>query len=96
LFVLAGADKQNDINRHRGRVNAHRAYKSDYFPTTMLRHLLIVLPLALQCLASPFSGQTPLTGYASYPGFSLDLNERRLVQLEGKPPVWMTELEKVH
>ncbi|KAF9218621.1 Zn-dependent exopeptidase [Gyrodon lividus] len=28
-------------------------------------------------------------------GFSLDLNEKRLVQMEGKEPVWMTELEKI-
>ena len=28
-------------------------------------------------------------------GFSLDLNEERLVQMEGKDPVRMTELEKV-
>ncbi|KAH7885878.1 hypothetical protein F5I97DRAFT_1876113 [Phlebopus sp. FC_14] len=28
-------------------------------------------------------------------GFTLDLNERRLVQMEGKEPVWMTELEKI-
>lgn len=31
----------------------------------------------------------------SYPGFDLDLNAKRLVQLEGQEPVWMTELEKV-
>lgn len=28
-------------------------------------------------------------------GFSLDLNEERLVQMEGKDPIRMTELEKV-
>lgn len=28
-------------------------------------------------------------------GFSLDLNDVRLVQMEGKEPVYMTELEKV-
>ena len=27
--------------------------------------------------------------------YDLDLNSLRLVQLEGKDPVWMTELEKV-
>jgi hypothetical protein len=32
----------------------------------------------------------------SWPGIDLDLNERRLVQLENtQEPVWMTELEKV-
>jgi hypothetical protein len=33
-------------------------------------------------------GQTPLR-------YNLDLNPLRLVQLEGKDPVWMTEFEKV-
>jgi hypothetical protein len=33
--------------------------------------------------------------YANYPGYDLDLNELRLVQLEGREPVWMTEYEKV-
>lgn len=28
-------------------------------------------------------------------GYDLDLNALRLVQLEGKDPVWMTEIEKV-
>ena len=32
--------------------------------------------------------QTPLR-------YDLDLNSLRLVQLEGKDPVWMTEIEKV-
>ena len=31
----------------------------------------------------------------TYPGFNLDLNSPRLVQLEGNDPLWMTELEKV-
>jgi leucyl aminopeptidase len=31
----------------------------------------------------------------TYPGFNLDLNSLRLVQLEGKDPLWMTELEKI-
>jgi len=33
--------------------------------------------------------QTPL-------GYDLDLSSLRLVQLEGKDPVWMTEIEKIH
>ena len=43
-----------------------------------------------------FSDQIPLNGdaLASYPGFDLDLNARRLVQMDGREPVWMTELEK--
>ena len=28
-------------------------------------------------------------------GYDLDLNSLRLIQLEGKDPVWMTEIEKV-
>lgn len=28
------------------------------------------------------------------PGFSLDLNAQRLVEMQGKPPVWMSELDK--
>lgn len=31
----------------------------------------------------------------SHPGFDLDLSERRLVQLEGQDPVWISELDKV-
>ena len=35
--------------------------------------------------------------YDSYPDYSLDLNERRLVQLgPDQPPVTLTELQKVH
>jgi len=43
------------------------------------------------------NGQVDLvTQYRDYPGYSLNLDERRLVQLEpGKPAVWMTELEKI-
>lgn len=32
----------------------------------------------------------------SYPGFSLDLNELRLIQLEGSSPEWVTELDKIN
>ncbi len=31
----------------------------------------------------------------TYPGFDLDLNALRLVEMDGRAPVWMTELEKV-
>ncbi|KAH0587350.1 hypothetical protein H2248_006150 [Termitomyces sp. 'cryptogamus'] len=57
--------------------------------------------LTLTCIATatPLSdGQTPLidAGHlTSYPGFSLDLNAQRLVELEGKTPIWMSELDKV-
>ncbi|KZT26974.1 peptidase [Neolentinus lepideus HHB14362 ss-1] len=49
----------------------------------------------------PFSGretavQLPLIDNdLNYPGIELDLNERRLVQLHGQDPRWMTELEKI-
>ncbi|THG98571.1 hypothetical protein EW026_g3651 [Hermanssonia centrifuga] len=33
---------------------------------------------------------------SSYPGVSLDLNERRLVQLEGQAPAWVSELDKIN
>lgn len=66
------------------------------------------LSLASLALAIPFySPENPNGGgqvqlgklapedYANYPGYDLDLNELRLVQLEGGEPVWMTEYEKV-
>jgi len=33
---------------------------------------------------------------AQYPGFDLDLNALRLVQMEGQPAVYMSELDKVN
>lgn len=48
--------------------------------------------LAAVAAASPIFEQET---FNAEPGFSLDLNAQRLVQLEGQPPVWMTELEKV-
>lgn len=66
------------------------------------------LSLACLALAVPFySSENPnggsqvqlgkftLEDYANYPGYDLNLNELRLVQLEGRQPVWMTEYEKV-
>lgn len=41
------------------------------------------------------NGQTFDASPAARSGFSLDLAEKRLVQMEGKAPVWMTELEKI-
>ncbi|TCD71301.1 Leucine aminopeptidase 1 [Steccherinum ochraceum] len=41
--------------------------------------------------------QQPLDMHAqTYPGFDINLNELRLVQLEGQEPVWMSELEKIN
>lgn len=60
------------------------------FPILLsLVSLIAATPLAYEG-QTPFNAQTP-----TYPGFDLDLNARRLVQLEGQEPVWMTELEKV-
>ena len=42
------------------------------------------------------NNERPSFKYEDYPGFSLDLNELRLVQTSPtEPPVWMTELQKV-
>ena len=68
---------------------------------TTMRSLCALLSVAGLVLASPLlqldlyivgDGQTPLN---SYPGMNLDLNDMRLVELEGQAPKWMSELEKV-
>ena len=63
---------------------------------------LSILLLSLACLvvANPLSPsfddhQVPLGAKDGYPGFDLDLNAQRLVQMEGQAPVWMSELKKV-
>lgn len=66
-----------------------------------MKSFLALVSLVSLAVASPLSGlevtQFPLNvEEASYPGFDLDLNAQRLVQMEGQPPVWMTELEKVY
>lgn len=33
--------------------------------------------------------------FETHPGFNIDLNAQRLVELEGHQRVWMSELEKV-
>lgn len=64
-----------------------------------MRVFAIILALAAASAANPLlfkeSEQRPL-GFQqqTHPGFDLDLNERRLIQLEGQEPVWITELEK--
>lgn len=55
------------------------------------------LVLASIATALPVFEQIPINAeLATFPGFDLDLNAQRLVQLEGQAPVWMTELEKVN
>lgn len=71
-----------------------------------MKRVFAGLSLACLALAIPFyssesanDGQVRLQfsaeDYANYPGYDLDLNELRLVQLEGREPAWMTEYEKV-
>jgi len=63
-----------------------------------MRSLLILLSLACATIATPlssFSDQVPLSNRLEYQGFDLDLNAPRLVQMEGQPPIWITELEKI-
>jgi len=65
---------------------------------------LALLSLVSLATATPLSllssnEQVPFSNLVehmtSYPGFDLDLNAQRLVQLEGQEPIWMTELEKI-
>jgi bacterial leucyl aminopeptidase len=57
----------------------------------------VCVALAIPFFSSGDGGQLPfsLEEYTNYPGFDMDLQELRLIQLEGQDPVWMTELEKV-
>jgi leucyl aminopeptidase len=61
----------------------------------------ILLSLACAVISSPLSAiegeQAPFDVglMTSYPGFTLDLDAQRLVQIEGGDPVWMTEMDKV-
>lgn len=76
----------------------------------MMRPLLLLLPVVGGSLAATIptlyagsgnapqvvlNGQTFDAGPSAMEGFNVDLNEVRLVQMEGKDPVRMTELEKV-
>lgn len=72
-----------------------------------MKRIFAGLSLACLALAIPFHSlessndgsqvqlQFTAEDLAKHPGFDLDLNALRLVQLEGRDPVWMTELEKV-
>lgn len=67
-----------------------------------MKSFSILLSLACIAIATPLSNgesdQAPFNAelMTSYPGFTLDLNAQRLVQIEGQKPVWMTELAKVY
>lgn len=43
---------------------------------------------------SPLLVNEPIDTEFHVDGFDINLNSRRLVQMEGQPPVWMTELDK--
>ncbi|KAF8076201.1 peptidase [Lyophyllum atratum] len=63
-----------------------------------MKSFSILLALACVATASPlFEAQAPFGAglMTSYPGFTLDLNAQRLVQIDGQAPVWMTELDKI-
>ena len=52
-----------------------------------LVHFVVAGPLGYE--------QVPINGQTTRSGFSIDLNDRRLVEFEGQEPKWLTELEKV-
>ncbi|THV03282.1 Zn-dependent exopeptidase [Dendrothele bispora CBS 962.96] len=56
--------------------------------------LLFLLPFVALAVASPLDlfGQTPLS---TADGFDFDLSDKRLIQLEGQDPVWMSERDKI-
>jgi len=67
----------------------------------MHKAFTLLLALASVAIATPFGfgekAQLPFDIHQQvYPGFDLDLNERRLVQLEGQEPTWVTELDKIN
>lgn len=65
-----------------------------------MKSFAVLLALASLVVASPallVDSQSPLTKVqAEYPGYSLDLAELRLVQIEGQEPTWVSELEKIN
>lgn len=57
--------------------------------------LLPIISLVVAAAAHNDEQITLQNSLQTYPGFDLDLDALRLVQLEGQDPVLMTELEKV-
>jgi hypothetical protein len=66
-----------------------------------MKSLLALISFICAAVATPLAtdnaGQILLDAglMASYPGFNLDLNAQRLIQVDGEAPVWTTELGKV-
>ncbi|KAJ6516043.1 peptidase [Mycena sanguinolenta] len=61
-----------------------------------MKSLLALVALACVANAVPTTGdQAPFTVDYKYPGFDWDLSAQRLVHIQGQPPVWMSELEKI-
>lgn len=68
-----------------------------------MKYFLALVPFICRVLSSPLStndaGQIALGDgdalMTSYPGFSLDLDAHRLIQVDGQDPKWTTELGKV-
>ncbi|KAK7053546.1 peptidase [Favolaschia claudopus] len=61
-----------------------------------MKFLLTLIALVYIALAASTGGeQTPFTVDYKHPDFDWDLSTRRLVQMEGQSPVWITELEKI-
>ena len=63
-----------------------------------MKSFAVLLALASLVVASPAllaDTQSPLTKVlADYPGYSLDLAELRLVQIEGQEPTWFPSLRR--
>lgn len=66
-----------------------------------MKSFLALVSFVCVAVSTPLSnddaGQIPLSDglMTTYPGFSLDLNAQRLIQVDGEAPVWTTELGKV-
>ncbi|KAJ7781427.1 peptidase [Mycena metata] len=60
-----------------------------------MKSLFALVALAVVANSSPINGEQVPLGLESFPGFSLDLTAQRLVEMQGQPPVWMSELEKI-
>lgn len=78
-------------------VKVQRTRSFDFPLTINMKSFSVLLSFVSLIAATPLKhgGQTPFSNETPiYPGFDLDLDALRLVQLEGQSPVWMTELEK--